>query len=88
MEKQLIMELLELIGQRAIEFTDTLQAKMSPHSQPTIIEKVMVDAGNVLVGIRGQKEVTKFDDLSMPVKCTIAQRLRLIYSRCTSTATN
>lgn len=58
MEQQVVIELLNLMGKRSIEFTDALKVKMSPHTHPVIINKI-----------------------SLPVKQTIGQRLRLILSQ-------
>lgn len=78
MNEQVVIEQLELLGKQSLRFDDPPRVKMSPHSWTIRINAVMVDNRKVLVDVDG--EIKDFDSLSMPVKQTIGQRLRLIAS--------
>jgi hypothetical protein len=76
MTQQVIIEFMELMGMRVIDFDDLL-VKMSPHSHPNKVTKLEIDTRVVKVEVDG--EVKEFDGLSEPIRQTIIQRMRLMY---------
>lgn len=78
MNEQVVIEQLELLGKQSIRFDDPPKVKLTPHSWLIKINAVMVDNKKVLVDVDG--EIKDFESLSLPVKQTIGQRLRLIVS--------
>lgn len=76
MDKQLIIELLQLMGEKTVDFKD-LQYQRNPHSHPKMICWVCIDDGNVLVKV--DDEVIEFQYLVEDMQNTLTQRLRLMY---------
>jgi len=73
--KQVVRELIELTGSIKLEFDDLI-VRMSPHSHPIHIDAVSYDYKTVYAIING--EMKEWDQLTDPVKNTIAQRLRIL----------
>lgn len=78
MEQQVVIEFLNLLGVTSIEFTD-LQVRMSPHQYPQKVKRVVLDNRVVFADVDG--EVKQFNTLSLPVRQTIGQRLRLMMNQ-------
>ena len=77
MDQQVIIELLQLLGSQSVDFSgNPLRVKMSPHSNPQVITRTMVE--NRVVQCEVDGKITEFNKLSEPVRNTIGQRLRLM----------
>ncbi|MCB0698110.1 MAG: NUDIX hydrolase [Chitinophagaceae bacterium] len=81
MDKQLIIELLQLMGEKTVDFKD-LQYQRNPHSHPKTLYWVCLDDGNVLVKV--DDEVIEFQYMTPDEQSTLLQRLRLMYNEKTS----
>lgn len=79
MEQQVVIELMQLLGSKSIDFTgNPLKVKMSPHTHPVIMTHIKQDNRAVIVEANGEE--VPFTDLSIEAKQTIGQRLRLMLS--------
>ena len=76
MDQQVVIEFTGLLSKTSLSFDD-LRVKMSPHSYPQRINRIILDNRKIMVDMDG--EVKEYQTLSMPVKQTIEQRLRLLY---------
>lgn len=77
MEQQVVIEFLGMLGQQSLDFTDNpIKVKTSPHSLPTVVSTLILDNREVEAEING--EIKSYTELTLPVKQSIGQRIRLI----------
>lgn len=77
MNQQIIIELMQLLGSQSIDFTgNPIRVKLTPHSQPKMVTKVLVDNRVVLCEV--DDKIAEFGTLDEMTRATIGQRIRLM----------
>lgn len=80
MEQQVVIELMQLLGSKSIDFTgNPLKVKMSPHTPPVVMTHIKQYNRAVIVEANGEE--VPFTELSIEAKQTIGQRLRLMLAQ-------